>query len=172
MLGALAAKNLGQTPEVMHWLSLCQEGDVYTSFAGYAGMQRPEAKETYIKMLFQRVGPMKENPAFYWTQKHFPSMASMLCSMKSRNYTKVAQALQRMESHLVIDLVARDFMREFPGKPLVSIHDECILGVDQAERLLTLIRRHSKKLGINPKVVVSETNKEKASEETRQEKSC
>ncbi len=66
-------------------------------------------------------------------------------------YWRMAQCLQRFESYLMIDCICPRLFREYPGIPLITVHD-AIITTRRYGVVLQVIQEEFGKLGLHPRV--------------------
>ncbi len=79
-------------------------------------------------MLFGRI----RKHSSYWKaiRERWPTLAAVLEDLKGDDYAVLARVCQRLESSLMINVVADQFRVEFPEIPIMTIHDSLLVPPD------------------------------------------
>jgi|GEM_PF-4745641 len=141
------------------------DNDYYESLAtlisSYTGkeliLSRDEAKTQSHYILFGDPRKMSWAVGYNAFKKTFPTVAQLFCVLKSRSYNDLAILLQRIESELVIQKITKEFIKQFPGIPIYTIHDSIITISEYSTKLISISRDLSRKMiGVFPKIEVED----------------
>ncbi|HEV3383921.1 MAG TPA: hypothetical protein VG097_03855 [Gemmata sp.] len=103
--------------DVQEYLRCCEEGAFYESF----GDDREKVKKGFMSIL---MGPIKYKGSVKADfNNKFPTVATMLHSLKLKDYRRVAWLLQNLEATIFIHRVCGRLMDEHPKLPVYTIHD-------------------------------------------------
>lgn len=150
-LGALALKALGPKHDVLDWISLCQYGMIYETISQGVRLPKEQTKLACVVGLFSTVEDFCQNPTFPWLCEHFPNVVAYILATKKTDHTLTAKLLQRAESLVMVHRVAKEYMKKFPGKPIITVHDEVIVAASCVEYTLKAITKAAKSFGVVPK---------------------
>lgn len=85
---------------------------------------RTSTKLAFMHLLFERfTGKKKAIPSYQVFRKAFPMILRLMDVYKSDEKNRLALLLQRMESEMILDRIARRFALENPEAPIYTIHD-------------------------------------------------
>jgi hypothetical protein len=107
----------GVPADVREYLRVCLEGRFYESF----GLQRDVVKRQWLPLLMRPNrfdGPLKREMA-----SRYPNVLDPTRAMKARDHTRMAHALQSLESTIFIRRICGRLEREHPTIPVFTIHD-------------------------------------------------
>jgi len=136
--------------EFCEYLRISQSGRFYEelqSLLNQPGLTREEVKE-YTYILFfadNRHGPqfrLKEQP---FVQK-FPHAYKIFCLIKRKKKSFLPTLLQRTESFIVIENVARRIGEEKPHLPIFTIHDSIITTKGNEEYIAHVLKEEIKRI--------------------------
>lgn len=112
---------------------------------------REKVKGSIIVCLFCDLQMMQEMSVFQVIERYWPPVANYLIATKSTcGYQQVAKDCQRIESTLMIDTVAAEYMRRHPERAIVTIHDELMVPSDLVDVAKELIREAFAPFGVRP----------------------
>jgi hypothetical protein len=121
-----------------------------------AKADRDTVKKEFMVCLFSDVERMRSMPIYRIVERFWPALADYLVATKStEGYASVAEACQRMESDLMIEGVAMEFMRRHPNAPIFTVHDEINCPVDLAGEVKELIEAAFRRKGVAAKTKVA-----------------
>jgi hypothetical protein len=138
--------------EIQTFLCACESGELYDLLAGDVGIDRQQAKhELFRDVLFGR--PNVHGPLTRAFSSHWPHVLEAIRQAKQQlGYKSISQALQRLESVIMLDDIAFRLMDEFPGVPFLTIHDSALLVAASAEQVKALMLEEFGRWGINPTI--------------------
>jgi len=139
-------------PEAKAFLRICQAGGLYDLLADDLGIERHQAKRQLFRdVLFGRShikGPLTD--AF---RRRWPALLEVIRQAKRRcGYKIIAQALQRLESFLVLDRICPRLLQEFSAVPFVTIHDSVMVPAGAAERVKGIMLEEFARWGVTPTI--------------------
>ena len=144
-------------PEKNSFLAICQAGELYDLLACDVGVERDRAKRQLFRdVLFGKPhisGPLTEAFGRRW-----PSLLWAIRQAKRRHgYKAVAQALQRLESFLVLDCICPRLLEELPHLPFLTVHDSALIVAGAAEDVAAAICDEFLRWGVRPTIRIKET---------------
>jgi len=120
-------------------------------------LSRDAAKTQSHYILFADPKKMSWAVGYNAFKKAFPTVAKLFCILKSRSYNDLAILLQRIESELVIQKITKEFVKQFPGIPIYTIHDSIITISEYSTKLISISGDLSRKMiGVFPKIEVED----------------
>jgi len=140
--------------EIGDFLSVCESGALYDVLAQDAGIARDQAKcEIFRDVLFGKAhvnGRLTQAFGERWPTL----LASIRSAKRGLGYKSVAQALQRLESVIMLDGVGSRLLREFPGLPFLTVHDSALLVAGAAGQIKTIMLEEFARWGTTPMIRV------------------
>jgi hypothetical protein len=159
---ALLASFYGTTKkeqrEKRRFLDIIKNQDIYKVIGEMAEIfDRTEAKIKFITSLYSNKYCQNTKIAKAM-KKLFPLLVQKLDKLREggpRAHAKIAIAMQRLESEIMIQGVLKDFYKLYPGRPAFPIHDSFLVLKEDIEIISELIRKHSiLKVGFAPNLKV------------------
>lgn len=142
-----------QTRDVAEWAELCSTNRLYDRLAELAGQEgRDEAKQPLCIAMYGKPSKVWYLPMAQVIRRHFSTIWDHSVAMRRENYRDSSSIMQSAERAIMIDGVASDFMRAFPGEPIATIHDELIVPVDREPIVRQMIHDWFGRLEITPHV--------------------
>lgn len=147
-------------------------------------LDRAETKRQVLRILFARNRSPKDETnrkARQIFKSRFPMVHKIFSKVRGHdkgdrfsNYSRFAILLQRIESHLILDVVLKRIYRELPGVVAITIHDSIMTGVltNDVEAVKNiLIEDLTKFVGFRPQVSLEIYNEREGrkGEESREE---
>ncbi len=132
-----------QNKDVKKYISLVINGQIYEYLMAEFlkdGLQltRPETKKQVLRILFARNRMPKNETNRKARQifiKNFPTVHRTFSKIRGHekgdkftNYKRLAILLQRIESHLILEVILKRIYKELPGTIAVTIHDSIMTG--------------------------------------------
>ena len=113
--------------ETQDFRSVCESGELYDFLSLDAGIERAKAKKEFFRdVLFGK--PHINGRVTVSFGRRWPTLLDSIRGAKRKHgYKVVAQALQRLESVVMLDGVCFRLLREFPSVPFLTIHDSTLL---------------------------------------------
>ena len=140
---------LSQEGDVEAYMDSVCDGTLYDSLCG--NVPRDQAKKQLFSAVF--FGDHKYRYQLEEDfKKHFPTVYRFIRGFKRKDYRHLAHALQRAESSFVIHRVCKRLMEQYPGIPILTVHDS-ILSPDP-ELVYKVILQEAHKYGLIPKMKV------------------
>lgn len=145
--------SLAAKPDVKMYTTLCEQGEFYDWIMD--GMKVPsDDRKIFKRRFFGKVffceSQMNDESEFF--KKYFPSIFDFITEMKSVNYKVMANVLQRVESHFIIENVAARLCRQKPHMFLSTIHDSFLIENHDVNFVLEVLQEEFGKLGLEPKI--------------------
>lgn len=72
--------------------------------------------------------------------KLFPSVYKVYAKIKQKDKTLLAVLLQNIESHFIIEVIARRIAKEYPKLPIYTIHDSIVTTVGNEELVAAIMK--------------------------------
>jgi hypothetical protein len=115
-------------------------------------IERERLKQKTMQFLFFNNSNARKKSELKYLVNQFPSVNSFITSclniFKGRKFSFI---LQRAESLLVIDVVAKEFHEKFPNEPFFTLHDAIFTTKENSEYIYNLMRNRLKEhTGITP----------------------
>ena len=134
------------------FLAACESGALYELLAETAGIQRLQAKrELFRDVLFGKAhvtGRVTRAFGELW-----PSLLDVIRVAKIKlGYKAVAQALQRLESFIMLDRICPRLLQELPGLPFLTVHDSALMVADEAEAVQAIMLDEFANWGATPTI--------------------
>lgn len=116
---------------------------------------RKEVKEVVFTALFtdnRYIGQDGAKPKRIF-KSLFPEVYKLLAIIKRKDSTILPRLLQKMESKLMLDRVAKQISKDFPYLPIYTIHDSIVCPVGYEGYVADVIRFYfNESIGIEPQV--------------------
>ena len=140
----LQSLKVSHNEDVKTYISLVVNGTFYEylmqAFAAEGlHLDRSETKRQVLRILFARNRTPKDETnrkARQIFKKRFPTVHRIFTKVRGNSpgdkftsFKRFAILLQRMESHLMLDVVLKRIYRELPGVVAITIHDSIMTGV-------------------------------------------
>lgn len=141
---------------------LVQQGVFYEYLADSIGEElgigyndRKKVKAAVFQVLFtdnRFLGQAEAKPKQLF-KKHFPTVYELFSRIKKSDKTNLPRLLQRIESHLMLLVVAKRIARERPRLPIFTIHDSIVTTEGDEEYVKSvLLDEMTKAIGFPPKL--------------------
>jgi hypothetical protein len=144
----------GLPQDALLYVELTQRGPLYEYLMQQEGTSQDKRAE-FKKKFFGGVFFCKNRPVTKQArvfQAHFPSVYDVIFDLKAKDYRRLAHVLQRTESSLIINRVARRCMVELPGVCVVTIHDSVLTTTDGVEPVRQIITEEFRRVGLDPTI--------------------
>jgi hypothetical protein len=152
--------------EAVSFLRCCETGELYTVLAEEAEGEgrKIAARAQHIKLnrerakvaLFRDVlfgKPFVDGPVTRAFGRRWPSLLEAIRKLKREHgYKALAQALQRLESYIMLDCICPRLMRDLPGVRFLTIHDSALLVADAAKAVKAIMLDEFSKWGATPTI--------------------
>lgn len=117
---------------------------------------RKEAKEMMFKVLFSKNVAYSKYKSFIpfeaekeIFEKLYPTVYQIIFMLKKKDHTKLSVYLQKMESHLIIDIISKELVEN--GIIPITIHDSFIIPKRDETKAFKIIKEQIKnQLGFEP----------------------
>lgn len=152
ILGKVAIQEMGETPDLLRWQSICETDDIYEYLATRISKTRPEAKFGLIQAIFSKVGMMTAMSEYVALEREFGALARYLKIAKKNGHQNVACDCQRLESKIMIDSVVRKLYKV----PMITVHDELIVPASKVEKVRNCIYDEFAARGMYPRFKIRE----------------
>lgn len=153
---------VGLPEDALLYVELTQRGLLYEYLMAEEGVppdKRTEFKKSFFGgVLFCQNRPVTRQAKLF--QAHFPSVYDVVFDLKARDYRRLAHILQRTESSLVINRVARRCMNEVPDVCVVTIHDSVLTTPDGVGPVRQIVAEEFGRVGLAPTVRLDDLGRE------------
>lgn len=105
--------------------------DAFQRILGYEMIDRKEVKTAVFQVLFTPnnfIGQKQARPKKLFKEL-FPEVYELLNRIKKKDSTTLPRLLQQIESHLMLNVVAKRMRREHPNVPIFTVHDSILTTV-------------------------------------------
>jgi hypothetical protein len=82
----------------------------------------------------------------------FPSVYQVINDLKRKDYRQLAYLLQACESKIMIDIICRRILEEWPGTFVGTIHNSILTTPDKADEVRAIMQREFHKFGLRPTI--------------------
>lgn len=137
--------------EMVTFMNSVKEGRFYNDFIELFNLDRLEVKKIMFAVLFSRNVVYKKYQSFIPYQKEkevfisvYPGLYEIIQHMKRKDHSKLAISLQRLESYVFIDVIAKRLVEA--GVTPLTIHDSVIIPSEKTEEVITVMRNTFKEL--------------------------
>lgn len=148
----------GLPHDALLYAELTQRGLLYEYLMQQAGIPqdgRAEFKKSFFGgVFFCKSRPFTKQARLF--QTHFPTAYQVIFDLKARDYRRLAHVLQRTESSLIINRVARRCMAELPDVCVATIHDSVLTTPDGAEPVRRIMTQEFRRVGLDPTIRVED----------------
>lgn len=146
--------------DLQRYASLVQQGQFYEYLAGEIGRElnidyrdRKRVKAAVFQVLFtdnRFLGQEEAQPKRIFKDR-FPDVYDLFATIKRHDKTNLPRLLQRIESHLMLLLVAKRIAKEQPKLPILTIHDSIVTTVGNEEYVQSVLKEEmTKAMGFPP----------------------
>jgi hypothetical protein len=146
----------GLPQDALLYVELTQRGLLYEYLMRQEGTpqdKRAEFKKNFFGgVFFCKNQPVTKQARLF--QAHFPSVYDVIFDLKAKDYRRLAHVLQRTESSLIINRIARRCMTELPGVCVVTIHDSVMTTLDGVEPVRRIMTQEFRRVGLDPTIRV------------------
>lgn len=156
----------GNFPEMMKFRNTTLSGNFYNDFIDLYGngITRKEVKDLMFKVLFSRNVVYKDYKRFvpYEDEKKvftevFPIVYKMVEVLKEKEHNQLAIMLQKMESRIFIDMIAKELVNS--GIIPLTIHDSVIIPSNKQDEALKIMKQiFYDEVGVIPAFSVEKLN--------------
>lgn len=140
--------------ETRSFLEVCQAGTLYSVLARDCDITREKAKhEVFRDVLFGKAHVNGRITRAF--TRRWPVLIAWIRQAKREcGYKIIAQALQRLESVIMLDGIGSRLLREFPNLPFLTIHDSAMLVADKAQAVKRIMKDEFIRWGATPTIRV------------------
>jgi len=139
--------------ELRGFTRLCENGELYEFLMAQGEF---DDREEVKRLLFRDVlfgKPCVNGPMTKVFARHWPACLEFLRETKrAYGHKAVAQALQRLESAIIIDGVCGRLVREHPDTHFVTIHDSALAVPDSVAAVRRIMREEFERRGVRASV--------------------
>lgn len=150
--------------DIKLYVSHVENGTLYDYFQddfssnvdpGYALKNRKEIKSDVFQVLYgdnRSIGKSKTMKQF----KHlFPSVYELFSGIKKGNRANLPILLQRIESHLILNVICKRIAKEYPKVPIFTIHDSIATTKENESIIQSIMEEElTKAIGIRPHIKI------------------
>jgi len=133
------------------YVSLCEQGKFYEYiFDGLTEQKRKEYKQDFFGKVFFCQNKHMQNKLADLFKDKFPSLYRIIQEQKKDNYKALAINLQKLESDLIVRVVAKNMLKKYPAMELLTIHDSISVPKEYFAETQQEIISAFKKYGVQP----------------------
>src|SRR6185436_4029672 len=93
-------------------------------------------------------------------ETYFPSIHSLIVRSKLISHRELAIKLQKLESHIFIDIIVPRLINELDENDFIStIHDSIVTNQSAVEKVVLIIKEEFLKIGLSPTIKINEIKK-------------
>jgi hypothetical protein len=148
--------------DLQRYATLVQQGVFYEYLAEEIGKElgvdysdRKMVKAAVFQVLFtdnRFLGQKEAEPKRIFKDR-FPTVYDLFAKIKRNDKTNLPRLLQRIESHLMLLVVAKRIARERPKLPILTIHDSIVTTVGNEDYVKSIMEEElGKAIGFPPKL--------------------
>ena len=148
--------------DLQRYATLVQQGLFYEYLADEIGQElgidysdRKKVKAAVFQVLFtdnRFLGQDEAKPKKIFKDR-FPDVYALFALIKRHDKTYLPRLLQRIESHLMLLVVAKRIAKERPALPILTIHDSIVTTVGNEEYVQSVLQEEmAKAIGFPPKL--------------------
>ncbi len=148
--------------DVIHFKKLVKNGELYEYFGrklehelGQEKISIEEVKKILFKVFYSSnryIGQAEAKPKRIF-KKLFPNIYDVYSEIKRRKKNSLAILLQRIESHLILDIICKRIAMEKPNLPIYTIHDCIVTTLGNEHYVCEVMEAElTKHIGISPKL--------------------
>lgn len=137
--------------DVVKYLELVEQGQLYEFFGKNSLLSRQEFKEKFFKDVLYGQNYIASQLTRDFSSL-FPNVMKFIRRIKQTNYRRLAWVMQKEESRLMIDTICGRIMREHPLLPLLTIHDSIMTTEENVAVVEGTIREEFAKCGVSPTI--------------------
>jgi hypothetical protein len=149
---------LGLAEDVIRYIDLVQRGEFYEylmSEGNITSEKRAKFKESFFGgVFFCKNRPVTRQAELF--RRLFPNVYEVVCEIKRKDYRHLAHVLQRVESSLIVNRVARRCMEEMPETFVATIHDSILTTPDAAEAVKAIMMQEFAGVGLAPTIRIDD----------------
>lgn len=146
--------------DLHRYATLVQQGQFYEYLAGEIGNElnidysdRKRVKADVFQVLFtdnRFLGQEEARPKRIFKDR-FPDVYDLFAAIKRHDKTNLPRLLQRIESHIMLLLVAKRIAKEKPRLPILTIHDSIVTTVGNEDYVQSVLKDEmAKAIGFPP----------------------
>ncbi len=140
--------------DVLEFIDLCERGILYDDLMRRLGVP-PHRRKAFKRLVFaqvffgrnQQTGRLRDLFA-----GDFPTVYQVINDLKRKDYRQLAYLLQAHESKLMIDIICRRILEEWPGTFVGTIHDSILTTPEKAVEVRAIMVREFHKFGLRPTI--------------------
>jgi hypothetical protein len=140
--------------DVKEYIGVTQRGEMYDHLMRRWGIP-PGGRDEFKQDFFGQVMYCRDHRRYEYGrlfERDFPNVVEVFEVLKAKDYTQAAKLMQRVESSLMINRVARRVMKELPDAPVFTIHDSVVTLREYADPVYRILRQEYARVGLHPTV--------------------
>lgn len=156
--------------DFIKYVKLVSDGSIYDFLQdkfhhdlGIDYCSRRDVKAAIFQVLFtdnRFIGQKEAEPKFLFKQL-FPDVYKLFALIKKRDKTLLPRLLQSIESHLIIDVIAKRISEELPSAPIFTIHDSIATTEDNVDKVRSIMSEELfKAIGHRPVLQVEQWDRQ------------
>jgi hypothetical protein len=149
----LNVRGLLRHEDQRRYAALCEAGVLYEHLVarcGIRGMTRTRMKKRVMIDVLCGEDDDEPTPVSRAFEREFPNVMRVVRNAKRQDHARLARALQRLESGLMIDGVCGRLMRDRPDVPILSLHDAILTPAPYVEVVREAIVAEFARVGLDP----------------------
>lgn len=116
--------------------------DSFEQVLGYSITDRQELKKAVFQVLFTPntfIGQEQAAPKRVF-KECYPEVYALCNAIKKKDSTLLPRLLQQIESHIMLNVVAKRMQKEFPKVPIFTVHDSIMTTAEHQELVARVMR--------------------------------
>lgn len=155
----LVIRNINQISEVEKNLykELVEEGMFYEFFMGKLDTpanERDKSKRSVLTSIFFDKYRTKEDKYIRVFKESFPNIFEFITVLKRKDHKLLSQKLQREESNFIFNMVVSGWLKKYPEKWILTLHDSIVVKEDDVQHANDCLLYYFGKIGIQPKIKI------------------
>jgi hypothetical protein len=155
----LVIRNINQIPEAEKNLykELVEKGMFYEFFMGKLDTpanERDKTKTRVLSSIFFDRYRTKEDKYIRVFKESFPNIFEFINVLKKKDHKLLSQKLQREESNFIFNKVVPGWMKKYPEKWILTLHDSFVVKEDDVQHANNCLLYYFRKMGIEPKIKI------------------
>ena len=142
--------------EVRHELEkyqhMVESATLYHEIAKDLGVEIGVAKVQLLSFFFDKPRLIENCKYTKWFANSFPYIHDFILESKQQDYRFLGNFLQQVEVDVVLNRVCHELMLQYPGIPLLTIHDAIGTTEPYTQIVNSKLKTEFKRLGICPQI--------------------
>ena len=138
--------------DIIDYLALIQSGNFYERIGEWAGLTDRDAIKDELFGVYYGGSKRMQTAVWKAILDHFPSVAVWIRNFKKGNHARLAWAMQRAESKMVIETICSRIREERPACFILTVHDSLSCAPEDVEWVQAVMAEEFAKVGLYPKI--------------------